>query len=89
MIDAPKRTEAGLRGEPLIVRGGSRSMLARRLGHRDIWGRRLDGKTYRDVLSALLAAAAQYQLVRSVATSFDVEGWRLAANAVRLCGRWE
>ena len=84
MIDAPRRTEAGLRGEPLIVRGGSRSMLARRLGHRDIWGRRLDGKTYRDVLSALLAAAAQYQLVRSVATSFDVEGWRLAANAVRL-----
>ncbi len=84
MIDAPRRTEAGLRGEPLIVRGGSRSMLARRLGHGKIWGRRLDGRTYREVLSALLAAATQYQLVRSVATSFDVDGWRLAANAVRL-----
>ena len=81
MIDAPRRAEAGLRGEPLIVRGGSRSMLARRLGHGKIWGKRLDGKTYREVVSALLAAAVQYQLVRSVATSFDVEGWRLATSS--------
>jgi Lhr-like helicase len=84
IIDAPRRAEAGLRDEPLIVRGGSRSMLARRLSHGDIWGRRLDGKTYREVISALLTAAAQYQLVRSVPTRFDVEGWRLAANALRL-----
>jgi Lhr-like helicase len=84
LIDAPRRAETGLRGEPLIVRGGSRSMLARRLGRAELWGRRLDGKTYRNVLSALLAAAAQYQLVRSVPTNFDVEGWRLAANSVRL-----
>jgi len=84
IIDAPRREEAGLRGEPLIVRGGSRSLLARRLGHGSIWGKRLDGKTYREVVTALLAAATQYQLVRQVPTSFDVEGWRLAANAVRL-----
>jgi Domain of unknown function (DUF1998)/Helicase conserved C-terminal domain len=84
IIDAPRREEAGLRGEPLIVRGGSRSLLARRLGHGSIWGRRLDGKTYREVVTALLAAATRYQLVRQVPTSFDVEGWRLAANAVRL-----
>jgi Lhr-like helicase len=84
IIDAPRRAETGLRGEPLIVRGGSRGMLARRLGHGRIWGQRLDGKTYREVLAALLAAAAQYQLVRPVPTSFDVDGWRLAANAVRL-----
>jgi hypothetical protein len=30
------------------------------------------------------AAAANYQLVRQVSTSFDVDGWRLAANALRL-----
>lgn len=82
MIDAPRRAEAGLRGEPLIVRGGSRSALARRL--RRIWGRQLDAKAYSNVLTALLAAAAQYGLVRQVSTNFDVEGWRLAANAVRL-----
>ena len=33
IIDAPKKAEAGLRGEPLIVRAGPRSALARRLGH--------------------------------------------------------
>jgi Domain of unknown function (DUF1998) len=84
IIDAPRREEAGLRGETLIIRGGSRSMLARLLGRAAIWGRRLETKTYQEVVSALLAAAAQYQLVRSLTTSFDVEGWRLAANAVRL-----
>ena len=84
IIDAPKKTEAGVRGEPMIVRGGPRSSLARQLGHARLWGQRLNGKTYLLVLKALLAAATQYQLVRPVATSFDVEGWRLAANAVRL-----
>ena len=32
------------------------------------------------MIAALLDAAAQYQLVRQVATPFDVNGWRLAAN---------
>jgi hypothetical protein len=58
--------------------------LARRLNRVSIWGRKLDTKTYGDVINAMLAAAAKYQLVRSVATSFDVDGWRLAANAIRL-----
>lgn len=84
IIDAPKRAETGIRGESLIVRGGSRSSLARQLGHARVWGKRLDGKTYLSVLRALLKAAEEYQLVRRVTTSFDVDGWRLAANAVRL-----
>lgn len=84
IIDAPKRAEVGVRGEPLVVRGGSRSRLARQLGHPRYWGKRLDSKTYLEVLAALLKAAEQYQLVRPVATSFDVDGWRLSANAVRL-----
>ena len=84
IIDAPKRAEAGVRGEPLIVRGSSRSRLARQLGHPGIWGKRLDAKTYLEVVEALLTAAASYEMVRAVGTSFDVEGWRLAANAIRL-----
>lgn len=84
IIDAPRRADAGLRGEPLIVRGGPRSLLARKLGRASIWGKRLDGTTYTEVVTALLEAAAQYQLVRQVATAFDVSGWRLAANAIRL-----
>ena len=84
IIDAPSRTEAGVRGEVIVVRGGPRSGLARQLGRSAIWGNRLDAATYVRVLTALLAAAADYGLVRPVATNFDVDGWRLAANAVRL-----
>ncbi|MDA8049847.1 MAG: DEAD/DEAH box helicase [Rhodospirillales bacterium] len=84
IIDAPKKDEAGLRGEVLILRGGARSRLARELRRARLWGQRLDTTTYRAVLEALLKAAETYQLVRRVATSFDVEGWRLAANAMRL-----
>jgi hypothetical protein len=84
IIEAPKRADTGIRGEPLIVRAGPRSSLARRLGRKNLWGRRLDSETYRAVLRSLLAAAEHYGLVRQVSTSFDVDGWHLAANAVRL-----
>jgi hypothetical protein len=85
IVDAPKKAETGgPRGEAIIVRAGPRSRFAREIGRTSIWGRRLDGKTYEKVITALLAAAAEYQLVRQVPTPFDVTGWRLAANAVRL-----
>ena len=84
IIGAPKKAEAGVQGEPLIVRGSSRSRLARQLGHAGIWGKRLDAKTYSEVVEALLTAAASYEIVRPVSTSFDVDGWRLGANALRL-----
>jgi hypothetical protein len=84
IIDAPKKADMRVRDEPLVLRAGPRSSLARRLGHSALWGRRLEGKTYTAVLRALLSAAADYQLIRPVSTSFDVDGWRLAANAVRL-----
>jgi hypothetical protein len=84
IIDAPKKAETGVRGEPLIVRGSARSRLARQLGHPSICGKRLDAKTYSEVIDALLKAAASYQIVRLISTNFDVDGWRLAANALRL-----
>jgi Lhr-like helicase len=84
VIDAPNRQDAGIRGEALIIRGGPRSSLARRLNRADKWGGRLPAARYLEVLNALLEAAARYQLVRSVQTDFDVQGWRLASNAVRL-----
>jgi len=84
MIDAPQRQDVGVRGEPLIIRGGPRSSLARRLNRADKWGGRLSAARYISILTALLDAAAKYQLVRSVPTDFDIPGWRLASNAVRL-----
>jgi Lhr-like helicase len=84
IIDAPKREDVSLRGEPLIVRGGPRSRLAKQLNRSEIWGERLPAQRYVEVLQFLIQAAERYQLIRKVATSFDVDGWRLAANAVRL-----
>jgi len=84
IVDAPTGEEIGVRDVPLIVRAGPRSALARRLGRAEIWGVRLSGETYIGVLTALLSAAGEYQLVRQVGTSFDLPGWRLIANAVRL-----
>ncbi|MGH7103998.1 MAG: DEAD/DEAH box helicase [Acetobacteraceae bacterium] len=84
IIDAPRKEDSGPRGEVLILRGGPGSRLGRALRRETLWGRRLDGKTYRAVLAALLKAATDYQLVRGISTSFHVDGWQLAANAVRL-----
>jgi hypothetical protein len=42
IVDAPNRADAGLRGEPLIVRGGQPSLLARKLIRASIWGTRLE-----------------------------------------------
>ena len=84
MIDAPRRDDVGLRGEPLIVRGDPRSRLAKQLNRSEIWGGRLSAQAYLDVVRSLLEIAERYQLVRRVPTTFDLDGWRLEANAIRL-----
>lgn len=84
MVDPPKREEAGVQGEVLIIRGGSRSALAKKINRLDCWGRRLPAKEYDELVNVLLKAAESYQIVRQVQTPFDMPGWRLAADAVRL-----
>jgi hypothetical protein len=42
MIEAPKRLEAGVRGESQIIRGGPRGSLARALRTAKLWGEKLD-----------------------------------------------
>ena len=84
MIDAPRREDVQLRGEPLIVRGGPRSRLAKQLNRAEMWGGRLSAQAYLDVVRSLLEIAERYQLVRRVPTTFDIDGWRLEANAIRL-----
>lgn len=89
IVDAPKRAQTKLRDEPFIVRAGGSSLLARNLRRARIWGTRLDTKTYSDMVKALLAAAAQYQLVREVPTNFDVSGWpslrEISAKVISMC----
>jgi hypothetical protein len=49
-----------------------------------VWGQKLAGDEYLTVAQALLEAAKDYGIVRSVGTDLDLPGWRLAPNAVRL-----
>ncbi|MER8691909.1 DEAD/DEAH box helicase [Mesorhizobium opportunistum] len=84
IVVAPSKNDTNLRSESLIIRGGPRSRLAKELNRSSIWGERLSGTRYLEVLEALLRAAAEYQLVQPIQTVFDVEGWQLAASAVRL-----
>ena len=84
MIDAPSRNDTRARDEALVLRGGPRSALARRLSRSEIWGRKLKPKEYVDVVAALIAAAENYGLVRAVTTTFGGQGWQLVANTLRL-----
>ena len=83
MLDAPRREEAGLRGEPLVLRAGSRSALAKKLNRTELWGRRLAPDEYVSIVKSMLDAAEHYGIVRPVPTVFERPGWHLAAEAVR------
>lgn len=84
MVEPPRREEAGVRGESLVIRAGARSALARALNRTEFWGRRLRSEEYLELLTTLLQASESYGILRSVKTPFDANGWRLVPNAVRL-----
>ena len=84
LLAAPSRRETRLRDDNLILRGGPRSRLARQLSDAKLWGQQLKGVVYLEVVEAMLRAAQDFGLVRSIQTSFDMPGWQLAPNGVRL-----
>ena len=82
MIVAPRRRAGTLRDMDLIVRGGSRSGLGRRLRATALWGgdgsiRDLKSKEIDRLIEDLLRAAATHGLVSEESTPFDQPGWRL------------
>src|SRR5207237_1091559 len=85
IVDAPSRRDIGLRDEALLLRGGSRSLLARQLRVPGLWGGPLKTDEYEAVLAAMLAAAESYGLVTAGATPFgnDSRGWQLQGSVVR------
>jgi superfamily II DNA/RNA helicase len=85
IIDAPSRSNIGLRDEALLLRGGSRSLLGRRLRVPGLWGGPLKPDQYDAVLNAMLAAATEYGLVTAAATPFGngSQGWQLQGKVVR------
>lgn len=86
MVAAPQRKLTRLRDEPTIIRAGPRSALAKQLRRGGLWGvpGRLPEAIYVALMETLLQAASEYQLVLAVETGFDMPGWRLAPNALRL-----
>ncbi len=84
IVRAPGRMNVKAKDELLILRGGPQSRLAKQLNRKDLWGERLKRDRYLAVVTFLLELAEKYQLVRKIQTAFDVEGWQLSANAVRL-----
>lgn len=94
LLDAPRRQDTRLRDEQIILRGGSRSRLARELNKASVWGAKFGADDYLAIVGAMLAAAQDYGIVRSVSTAHDLPGWRLAPGAVRLvaganAGGWD
>ena len=82
MIVAPRRRAGTLRDMDLIVRGGSRSGLGRKLRSTDLWDgdgsiRDLKSKEVDRLIEDLLRAAATHGLVSEESTPFDQPGWRL------------
>lgn len=84
LLDAPRRADTNLRNEKLMLRGGPRSRLARRLNRPSVLGQKLTSADYLEVIAGLLATAERYGLTRSLNTVFEVPGWQLAPNAIRL-----
>lgn len=84
ILDPPRRNQINLRDQTLLVRGGPTTSLARELRSATLWGSRLKPKDYTELVNSMLTAAERYGLVTKVTTNFDVDGWRLMANAVRL-----
>jgi hypothetical protein len=84
----PRRADIVARDEEIILRGGSRSVLGRRLRTSRSWdgdarARAMKPTDYLDVLAHMLSAARTHGLVVEVPTAFDdTKGWRLHAGAV-------
>ena len=85
VLDPPARDRLKARDESLLLRGGARSQLGRRLRSKSLWGRSLDMHETNQLIRALLAAAERYGYVVRFRSAFgdDVPAWRLKPSALR------
>ena len=84
VLQAPKRNTMRAKDEDLIVRGGARSALGKRLRSEKLWGtpaiRALKTAEVDELISTLLTAAAGWVVKET--TPFGTDGWKLAGGAV-------
>ncbi|MBL8618291.1 MAG: DEAD/DEAH box helicase [Deltaproteobacteria bacterium] len=86
VLHAAKRKGTRAKDEDLIVRGGARSALGKRLRAEKLWGttaiRALKAAEVDALIEKLLEVAQQYGLVTQETTPFDSPGWKLVDSAV-------
>ena len=86
VLQAPKRRGMRAKDEDLIVRGGARSGLGKRLRSEKLWEtpaiRSLKTAEVDALIGKLLSAAADYLFVTEETTPFDSPGWKLVDGAV-------
>ncbi len=91
VLQAPKRKAVRAKDEDLIVRGGARSGLGKRLRSERLWGtpaiRALKTAEVDALIGKLLAVATKFGLVTEETTPFDTPGWKLVDAAVLFKGR--
>ena len=86
VIQAPARRSMRAKDEDLIVRGGSRSGLGKKLRSEKLWGtpaiRTLKGAEIDALTEFLLKAATRFGVVAEETTALDTVGWKLVDTAV-------
>ncbi len=84
MLQAPSRKEVKLRDELTILRGGSRSRLARLVNKVSVLGQKLKSDDYHQLMISLLSIMENEGIIRRIATTQDLPGWQIMPSAVRL-----
>jgi hypothetical protein len=85
VVTGLSKKETAPRDEAILLRGGRQSALGRTFCNSEIWGIRLTTPLYLAILNYLLPICVKYGLITKAILPFgkDVEGWRLAGNAVQ------
>jgi superfamily II DNA/RNA helicase len=86
IVKAPGRREMKPRDEDLIVRGGSRSGLGKKLRSTKLWGteaiRALKSAEVDELILKLLKVATIHGQITEESTPFDVQGWKLTDGSI-------
>ena len=86
IVKAPGRREMRGKDEDLVVRGGSRSGLGKKLKSSTLWGtdaiRNLKSAEVDDLITKLLEVASIHGQITAESTPFDVPGWKLTDAAI-------
>ncbi|HRQ87350.1 MAG TPA: DUF1998 domain-containing protein, partial [Bacteroidia bacterium] len=84
LLEAPGKDRVSLREEQTILRGGVSSRLGRLINRPSVIGTRLKRDEFHVAITALMELFQREGLVVPVEAGDGLQGWRLAASAVRL-----